>query len=131
MKKVFYFLLVAMFCSAFVGCSKNDAGEISKDNYEDAIVGEWSNYKDEENGEFEYWEEDEYGVIFRANGTGCWLYYGERDEGFEWEIEGSYLYLYYPEYGDEDMAKIKTLTKTEMVLSYDDGEWLEYYKRAN
>lgn len=130
MKKVFYFLLVAMFCSAFVGCSKDDAGEISKDNYEDAIVGTWDLEKawDEDWGEYEYFEEGEWTLRFQAGGTG---YIVEEEDrwGFDWEIDGSWLYM--EDYdGYEDEAKIKKLTNTELVLSYYDGDYIEYYKRS-
>lgn len=140
MKKVFYFLLVAMLCGVFVGCSKDDSGEISKDNYKNAIVGEWSIYKDEityedeEDVEVEYYEEGEFGIRLIANGKGCWLLYGECVDSFSWEVLGTDLYIRYDIPADDgELIRIERLTKTELVVSYnEDGErTTEYYKRVN
>lgn len=130
MKKVFYFLLVAMFCGVFVGCSKDDAGEVSKDNYEKAIVGTWNLYKDWEEGEYCYYEEGEWSMSFKSDGSGYFIDGDDRWE-LEWEIDGSSLFVLDFDTWEENKATIKKLTKTELVLSYYGGEYLEYYKRAN
>lgn len=126
MKKIFYLLLIALFCGAFVSCSKDDDGN-DVANYEELIVGEWTLVKDYEDGEYYYYDEGEYGVIFKKNGTGYGIEDGYRDEEFEWEINGSSLYVtdgYY-----EETLKIKKLSKKELVFVYDD-EYLEYYERV-
>lgn len=126
MKKILYFLLIALFCGAFVSCSKDDDGN-DVANYEELIVGEWTLVKDYEDGEYYYYDEGEYGVIFKKNGTGYGIEDGYRDEEFEWEINGSSLYVtdgYY-----EETLKIKKLSKKELVFVYDD-EYLEYYERV-
>ena len=126
MKKIFYLLLIALFCGAFVSCSKDDDGK-DVANYEEMIVGEWTLVKDYEDGEYYYYDEGEYGVIFKKNGTGYGIEDGYRDEEFEWEINGSSLYVtdgYY-----EETLKIKKLSKKELVFVYDD-EYLEYYERV-
>lgn len=120
MKKLFYVLFAAMLCAGFAGCGSTD--------YKTSIVGSWTNYQDWDEG-IGYTEYDEGEIIvrFKADGTGCWLEDGELDESFDWEIDGSALYM---DYGDDDVEviQIKTLNKKEMIFSYDGGESLEYYK---
>ncbi len=129
MKKLFLVLFASMLCATLTGClDSNENDKKDKDGDESLIVGTWNNFKDWEDGYgYEYYE-DEYGVLFKANGTGYWIYKGEiDDEYFTWEINGSKLYM---DYGDEiETPTIKTLNKSELTLSYDNGEYIEYYER--
>ena len=134
MKKIIYFLLIALFCGAFVSCSKDGDGDNGGNgsSYEELIVGEWTLVKEYYDGEYDYYDEGEYGMIFKKNGTGYGIEDGYRDEEFEWEINGSSLYVtdgYY-----ETTAKIKKLSKKELVVDvydeYDDEEWTSYYERV-
>ena len=133
MKKLCYFLFAAALCVGFVGCSEDkdkDSGKSSKS----LIVGTWENYKDWEEGYgYDYYDDGEYVVRFKSDGTGFWLEDGYADETFRWELDGSYLYITYLDYDEDEVEviKVKTLDKEELVLSYDGGEYLEYYRRVN
>ena len=131
MKKILYFLLIALFCGAFVSCSKDDNGG-DPANYEELIVGEWGVVKEYYEGEYYDYDEGELNFIFKSNGTGYSSEYGYRDDTFEWEIDGSNLYMsdgYY-----ETTAKIKKLSKKELVVhiydEYDDEEFTLYCERV-
>ncbi len=117
-----------MLCGAFVGCSKDDDGENSKDNYEDLIVGTWNLCKDWEEGEYYYYEEGEYAMCFQSGGRGYEIIDEEKGYNFNWDIEGSWLHI--EDGKDEYMIKIQKLTKNELVLSWEYEEWIEYYERA-
>ena len=131
MKKIFYLLLIALFCGAFVSCSKDDDGN-DVANYEELIVGEWTFVKEYYDGEYYYYDEGELNITFKSNGTGYEEEDGYREDQFKWEIDGSNLYMsdgYY-----ETTAKIKKLSKKELVVhvydEYDDEEWTSYLERV-
>lgn len=132
MKKFCCLFFATVLCIGFVGC--NDDKDNDKDNDKSSkslIVGTWENYKDWEEGYgYDYYEDGEYVVRFKSDGTGFWLEDGYADDGFKWELDDSYLYFYYDE-DDIEVIKVKSLDKEEMVLSYNGGEYLEYYRRIN
>ena len=129
MKKYFCFLFATMLCIGFVGCSKDDDGKKNEESYEKLIVGTWECSKswDVDDG-YSHCSDGEYGILFKANGTGFFLEKDERYE-FEWDIDGSTLYIFEDEEEDEDRYKIETLNKDELVLSYAGGDYIEYFER--
>lgn len=150
MKKLFYILFVATLCVGLVGCEvennkskkdKNDDTENVDDNdnnsssnsKEKLIVGTWELYKDYdvEYDEYYYYDDGEF-VQFKSNGIGYYYEEGESKEDwfeFEWEIEGSKLYID-EEDGDWWCAIIKDLNNKELILKDDEGEYIEYYRRV-
>ena len=134
MKKYFCFLFATMLCIGFVGCSKDDDGKKNEESYEKLIVGTWECNKswDVDYG-YSHYRDGEYGILFKANGTGFFLEEDERYE-FEWDIDGSTLYINFEDEGEEgveveDRYKIETLNKDELVLSYAGGDYIEYFER--
>ena len=131
MKKILYFLLIALFCSAFASCSKDDNGDDNgggnNSSYEELIVGTWKLVKEADGGPVEE-VEDDYKIVFKNNGTGYSIQDGYRSDNFGWEIDDNYLYLFDDDY--EESAKIKKLTQKELVITDEDGDTF-YYDRVN
>lgn len=131
MKKILYFLLIALFCGAFASCSKDDNGDDNgggnNSSYEELIVGTWKLVKEAYGGPVEE-VEDDYKIVFKGNGTCYWIEDGYRDDEAEWEIDGNYIYIYYGYYEEE--MKIKKLTQKELVITDEDG-YTAYYDRVN
>ena len=129
MKKILYFLLIALFCGAFASCSKDGEGDNGGNNssYEELIVGTWKLVKEADGGPVEEVEND-YKIVFKNNGTGYSIQDGYRSDNFGWEIDDNYLYLFDDDY--EESAKIKKLTQKELVITDEDGDTF-YYDRVN
>ena len=129
MKKILYFLLIALFCGVFASCSKDGEGDNGGNNssYEELIVGTWKLVKEADGGPVEE-VEDDYKIVFKNNGTGYSIQDGYRSDNFGWEIDDNYLYLFDDDY--EESAKIKKLTQKELVITDEDGDTF-YYDRVN
>ena len=138
MKKIVYLLFATILCCSLTCCITSDGDNSNNkndnnnggSNKEVLIVGTWNNYKDWEEGYgYENYDEGEYAIRFKSDGSGYWIYEGEVEDRFEWSVDGSIIYFEY-DFDDIESAKIKTLNNNELVLSYDDGEYIEYYHRA-
>lgn len=131
MKKLFLVLFASMLCATLTGClDSNENDKKDKDGDESLIVGTWNFFKEWENDYgYEYYEDGEYGLLFKANGTGYTIEDGEIDWPFEWAINGSKLYIEYADDDEIETATITTLNKSELTLSYYNGEYIEYYER--
>lgn len=133
MKKIFYLLLIALFCGAFVSCSKDDNAE-DETSYEELIIGTWNLVKDEFFGEYIYYDYGDFIFRFKDNGTGYTIYDGYRSD-IEWEIIDSKLYIYDESDDSEMEATIKELTEDALVIRiYEEYEGnkisiTEYFER--
>ena len=115
MKKLFYFLFVAMLCGAFVGCTKDDNG---KESYEELIVGKWQ-LDEEYNGEDDSYRNDEKTIVeFKQDGRCLFSYDDGTTASTKWSISNTTLYLAQTADVEGESYKITKLDKNELVLDY-------------
>ena len=137
MKKFFWFLFASMMCIVVMGCSKdcdkcdnNEDEKASVSYYKSLIVGTWNLYKDWENGYgYSYWSEGEGGFCFQPNGDGYW-FGTDGTDFFSWDCDADGNLTVSYDVGQTWKSKIKKIDQSELVLSYDRGDCLEYYNRA-
>ena len=133
MKKLLYFLLIALFCGAFASCSKDDNEGGNNSSYKKLIVGTWKWVKEAHRGSVKIVDYDCRNVL-KSNGTGYTLIDGYHDDDFEWEIDGNYLYYYFRD-GGTATSLIEKLTEKELVTyiwdEYEGLTWTEYFEKVD
>ena len=133
MKKLFYCLLVAFGLSLLAtSCEKDPSGSDDSN-----IIGTWLLYKDYEDGEWYYYDIDDYlsCVEFYKNGKGLYFYYDPYYEEidwsaeFKWKLSGDKIYITLM--GETDYGKIIKFTDKELVVEYEDGDYIAYFKKID
>lgn len=128
MKKLFYWMLVAICSILFFASCSDDDGE-SDDVINGTIYGTWYNTRDYGEDEDGPWEEDRTNsthplyYAFYEDGTGKYKE-GSMSSNFTWTCEGRNLMWKSSSTGGEYTQYILKLTETELVLyDADDEEW--------
>ncbi|MBO7194943.1 MAG: hypothetical protein J6V27_02760 [Alistipes sp.] len=151
MKKFISFILAAMLCLGFVGCSESDndndnnndgGGGDSPSSYEELLIGTWEIYKSYHDGawDYDYGEDKGWSMIYRfdADGTGICK---EFEDGswwgclLEWDlVKETFLDIttYDAEDDNEvayiDRLLIESLDEKELVVYW--GGELTYFRRV-
>ena len=113
MKKLFYVLVMAMLCSAFVGCAKED--EV-KQGYGELIVGVWLLDKEYNGVDNSYSDGENTIAEFKSDGR-CFFEYDDGTKAStKWSISNATLYFEQTADKDSESYKITKLDKNELVL---------------
>lgn len=127
MKKLFY-LLATVAVVAFVGCSKEDDGELAPGQLArtpENIAGTWKAYKEFfEDNDGSGWIPltDQHTFTFDKNGSFSWTEYGEYGTDIltgYYKITGNNLDLDFTGIEDDYKHTIESLTESELVIIWE------------